>query len=221
MTLALHDINTLAADALEEHGWTQGEMEAEDGSLCLVGALRHCSPRPGDWLIAREVYRRLDHAEGWNDEKGRTEEEIVSWLRAHPVTDADLEATFGPHWEAIVRLVRRTASLTDEQANALYAVWDAAVDAARSAAWDAAKAAAWYAAWDAVETAAWYAARGDARSAAWDAARSAAWDAAKALVVADLVGQHGLTQDHVDTLLAPWVSVMGDPRDVVARRWDV
>lgn len=181
MTLALHDINTLAADALEEHGWTQGEMEAEDGSLCLVGALRHCSPRPGDWLIAREVYRRLDHAEGWNDEKGRTEEEIVSWLRAHPVTDADLEATFGPHWEAIVRLVRRAASLTDEQANALYAVWDAAVDAARSA----------------------------------------AWDAAKALVVADLVGQHGLTQDHVDTLLAPWVSVMGDPRDVVARRGDV
>jgi hypothetical protein len=29
--------------------------------------------------------------------------------------------------------------------------------------------------------------------------------------VRDLIGQHGFTQAHYDTLMAPWVSVMGDP----------
>ena len=45
------------------------------------------------------------------------------------------------------------------------------------------------------------------RSAAWDAVRSAAWDAARdtaqALVVADLVGQYGLTREHLDALTGP------------------
>ena len=59
---------------------------------------------------------------------------------------------------------------------------------------DAARAAAWDAAWDA----------------AWGAAWDAAWDAAWAAVVSDLVGHHGLTQEHVDTLMAPWVQVLGD-----------
>ena len=52
------------------------------------------------------------------------------------------------------------------------------------------------------------AARYAARSAAGDVAR----DAAGALVVADLIGEHGFTQDHFDTLTAPWFHVCGDPR---------
>lgn len=28
-------------------------------------------------------------------------------------------------------------------------------------------------------------------------------------MIADLVGQHGLTRSHIDTLMAPWVSVLG------------
>jgi hypothetical protein len=65
----------------------------------------------------------------------------------------------------------------------------AARDAARAAAWDAARAAAWDA----------------ARAAARDAARDAAW----ALVVYDLIGQHGFTQKHYNTLVGPWESVIG------------
>lgn len=200
---ALHDINTLAADALDEHGWTQGEMEAPDGSLCLVGALRACSPHPGDWLIARAVYQGLDHAEEWNDERGRTKAEVTDWLRAHPVSDAALEATFGPQWEAIVRLIRQAATLTRDQDAALRASWrDATGLDSGAVARTAARAAARAADRDAAMFAVWSVATGDA-----------SWAAADALVVADLVGQHGLTQDHIDTLLAPWVSVMGDPRD--------
>ena len=57
------------------------------------------------------------------------------------------------------------------------------------------------AAWDA----AWGAARGAARDAAW----GAAWDAARAIVVRDLIGTHGFTQAHYDTLTGPWRKVIG------------
>ena len=93
-------------------------------------------------------------------------------------------ATFGPNWEPIVALVRRAATLTPDETKQL--------DAARYAARDKAGHAAWYAAW--------YAAGAAAGAAAW------------ALVVADLVGEHGFTQDHFDTLTAPWFQVCGDPR---------
>ena len=49
--------------------------------------------------------------------------------------------------------------------------------------------------------------------AAWDAAWAAAWaaarDAAVALVVRDLIGQRGFTQDHYDTLTRTWRTVIG------------
>lgn len=200
----IHDINTLAADALDEHGWTQYEMESNDGSMCLVGALRHCSPQPGDWLIAREVYRHLGHGEDWNDAKGRTAEEVTAWLRTHPVADTTLETAFGPQWRAIVTLIRQAATMTREQARALGSAWG--TDNIRR----------WNTAADVVRKAAETTNRGNAEDAACDAASEAAanasTDAAKALSVADLVGQHGLTQNHIDTLLAPWISVMGDPR---------
>ena len=48
-----------------------------------------------------------------------------------------------------------------------------------------------------------------ARDAASDAAMGAAWDAATAAVVADLVGQYGLTQNHIDTLMKPWTDTLG------------
>ena len=57
--------------------------------------------------------------------------------------------------------------------------------------------------------AAWAAARAAARDAAWAAAAAAARDAAVALVVRDLIGQHGLTQDHYDTLTRTWRTVIG------------
>ena len=53
------------------------------------------------------------------------------------------------------------------------------------------------------------AARVAASVAASVAARVAARDAARALVVRDLIGQHGLTQAHYDTLTLPWRTVIG------------
>lgn len=156
----LYALPLKAAEYMAEHGWAQGTEKDDAGRVCLTGALRYCDPRPGDWLIARGVYRARGRAESWNDEKGRTADEVLSVLHAE-ITDADLADTFGPQWLEIVALVRRAAVLTPDEAKAL--------------------------------------------AAAGAAARAAAW----ALVVRDLIGQHGFTQEHHDTLTGPWSKVIG------------
>ena len=88
-----------------------------------------------------------------------------------------------PHGEAIDALLDTLHDLTDAEVEAM------------SAAWFAASFAAWYAARDA----AWDAALG----ATLVSARGTAQDAALALAVADLVGQHGLTREHLDVLTGP------------------
>jgi hypothetical protein len=182
-----------AADWIDTHGWVQGTERNAAGAVCLTGALRFCDLRPGDWLVAREVFRQRRHAEDWNDAKGRTKTEVQDYLRSVEIDDAELAKTFGPQWESIVALVRTAATITLQRGNELDAAWAAA----RDAAWAAARAAARDATWDA--------ARDAARDAAWDAAGDAAW----ALGVRDLIGQHGFTQAHYDLLTAPWVKVMG------------
>lgn len=198
---ALGPINVLAADWIDTHGWTQRVEQTPDGRVCLTGALRACSPQPGDWLIAREVYRRRDRAEEWNDAEGRTAPEVTGYLRSAQITDADLADTFGPQWEQIVALVRRAAVLTEDEARDLAGAWFAAESAdwsaTRSAAGSATRFAPWFAAWFAAESA--------ARTAAGDAVR----DAVGALVVRDLIGTHGLTQEHYDLMTRPWASVIG------------
>ena len=186
----------LAADKVAGH-WTQGAMSDGD-RMCLVGGLETCGLAPGEWLIARAVARRRGHGEQWNDEPSRTEEEVVGWLRtAQPITPGELADVFGPQWEHVCALVLRASRLNAVEGRELDAAGAAAWAAARDAAWDAARAAAWDA----------------ARAAAWDAAgvaaRAAAGAAARALVVRDLIGQHGFTQDHYDILARPWRAAIG------------
>ena len=210
----------LAATKVEGH-WTQ-DTQYDGDRMCLVGGLEMCGLAPGEWLIARAVARHRNHGELWNDADGRTEGEVVGWLRtAEPITPGELAEVFGPQWEPICALVLQTSRLTPDELVALRAAraaawaaaWDAAWDAAWAAAWaaarDAAGDAAWAAAWDAARDAARAAAWDAARAAAWAVARDAAWAAARALVVRDLIGSDGFTQDHYDTLTGPWRKVIG------------
>ena len=111
---------------------------------------------------------------------------------------------YGPQTTEIEALLDRVRNLTDDEAQALADAWDAVWDAC-DAAWVAACADAWDA-WVAAWDAAW-----DAWDAIWDVcdATRATRDVVLALVVRDLIGQHGFTQTHYDTLVAPWESVMG------------
>lgn len=198
-----------AARYIAEHGWTQGRMYAPDGSVCLTGGLLKAC-QPGDAHLLVQVYRFWGITEDWNDEDGRTKDEVLAVLD-RDVTEADLAATFGPQWEPIVGLVRRAAALTSDETNALAAAW--ASDAAWDATWDAT----WDAASDVKRAAAWYAAWAVARVAAWAAARDTVRGTALALVVRDLIGQHGFTQQHYDLLTTPWRQVIGPvhPDDAV------
>ena len=198
----------LAANKVEGH-WTQGAMHDGD-RMCLVGGLESCGLAPGEWLIARAVARHRDHGESWNDEKARTEADVVGCLRtAEPLTPAELADVFGPQWEQVCALVLRAERLTPDEAERSDAAWGAAWDAASDAAWYAALGAARGAAWDAALDAAWEAASG----AAWGATLDAAWDAAsgaaRALVVRDLISPNGFTQAHYDLLTRPWREVIG------------
>ncbi len=197
---------TAVIDNLKGREWIQGEEQRPDGAVCAHGAVMTCQGlRPGDAHIIRAVMRTKGLTEGWNDQSGRTKDEVIAKLGLLVgVTDEDLAETFGPSWALVVAVIRRAAVLTEDEARSLAAAQAAARDAAaRDAAWAAALAAARDAA-----------AQAAARDAAWDAA----WDAALAASVADLVGQHGLTQEHIDKLMAPWVQVLGtDWADGVAK----
>ena len=104
-----------------------------------------------------------------------------------------------PHAAAITALLDELGDLTDAEAKAMAA--------ARLATRAAAPVAEWGAAWRVMWTAADGARRGMTRVAVRDTALAiagpAARDAALALVVADLVGQYGLTREHLDTLTGP------------------
>nr|DAL34355.1 MAG TPA_asm: hypothetical protein [Caudoviricetes sp.] len=179
----------LAADYMRHVGWAQGAEVDADGHVCLTGALRLCSPVPGDGYLAREVFRRRGRAESWNDAPGRTADEVIDYLASSEITDTELEDTFGPQWREIVAQVRAISGASREQLDRLAAVWDAAGDAA----------------WDAAWAAAWAAARAAARDAAW----AAAWAAARALSIRDLIGTANYTQEMYELLTAPWRNVMG------------
>ena len=97
------------------------------------------------------------------------------------VEEVDPAIRFGPQGQHVGALIARAGVITAGEAEMLVAAWVAARDAARDA----------------------------ARVAAWVAARVAASDAALALVVRDLIGQHGLTQAHYDTITLPWRTVIG------------
>ena len=88
---------------------------------------------------------------------------------------------YGPQHEQVVALIERVQTLTAEEVTALGVAWDDP--------WGAARGAAWGAAW----TDAWY----------------AVGDAASALVVRDLIGQRGFTQERYDLLTGPWRTTIG------------
>jgi hypothetical protein len=197
-----------------EH-WVQRSW-GDGVSACLHGAIRRCQPIPGDAYLVEQVARRQGWGTDWNDDTSTKWPMVRERLARIEVTDADLADTFGPQWVAIVALVRRAAVLTADEAQRLaaaHAANAAANAAARDGSGDAAGAVARDA--KAAGDAAWAVARDAkaagvaARAAAQIAAQIAALDVAWALVMRDLIGQHGFTQVYYDVLTGPWRTVIG------------
>lgn len=200
------------ADRITADTWTPGWGDYKT-KTCLYGHVRQCDLRPGDEYLIAAVFNNGPGSMAWND-KQTSHIPVAKWARKAEITDGILAETFGPQWSNVIGLVRRLAVITEAENTMLKSAWSVAV----------ARDTPWHVAWSIVRSvardAARSAARDVARDAAWDAARGASGypvrheaDAAMALVVADLVGQHGLEQHHLDTLLAPVRQVLGDPLD--------
>ena len=139
------------------------------------------------------------------------ERQSVAW---RVVEEVDPSIRFGPQGPHVAALIARAREITGDEVEKFNAARDAARESARESARDAASKAAGVApgresAWIAASESAWVAASKAARVTASDAVWGAVWDAARALVVRDLIGQHGFTQAHYDTLTRTWASVIG------------
>lgn len=80
------DVLNAAADLIEENGWCQGWSEDSLGRHCTLGAVAAVGkPEPAEVITnAVEHLRRATGVVGvasWNDEDGRTKEEVVETLR--------------------------------------------------------------------------------------------------------------------------------------------
>jgi len=115
--------------------WAQGNYD-RGGRVCAHGAVlrQHCTP--GDEHMWRAVMWSKGLTERWNDETGRTVDQVISrFAEVRDATEADMEATFGTQWRAVRDMIRRAAVLTPDEADALSVAnphelaWSEALDA--------------------------------------------------------------------------------------------
>ncbi|MGY3341099.1 hypothetical protein ACVW0K_007292 [Streptomyces filamentosus] len=115
-----------AAAYLAEAGWTECTERDDAGRIGVEEAIRLCGPRSGDGhLLNVLLYQRGMGYWDTEEDKGVTQDEVVELLATTEITTADLEATFGPRWEAVVAMVRQVAALTNAQAQKIHTAWDA------------------------------------------------------------------------------------------------
>ena len=71
-----------AADYVEQYGWHQGDSGSTSQGICVVHAMvmaGGCMDHPG----YRRLYQHIGKAPSiWNDEPGRTKEEVIAKLRS-------------------------------------------------------------------------------------------------------------------------------------------
>lgn len=218
--LSVPDFFAAAADVMAARGWIQGTLNGPNGEVCEEGAVLRVVCTQGDQHLALAVLLLSGGGAIHNDQPGNTAEGSLSLLRSlGPITEADMSATFGPSWRAVRTLVRQAARATTKQADAVAqrpkAPWEHVLKSARranrEAAWTTANRAALHAAWSAV--------RAGFGSLAFEGSRRlrrVVRNTSLAVTLADLAGQHGLKQDDLDALRAPWADIFGDPLEVTA-----
>jgi hypothetical protein len=183
--------------------WTKGWGDRKTRT-CAHGAILRPCDTPGDAIIWSRWVSTTQLSMSDND-AAPDASYVVNKLKAVvDPTEADMEKMYGPQWAEVISLIRRAATLTAEEREALrkayaydvassYAAYDAAYAVASS---DASYDAAVYA-----EYAAYYA--------SYAAHAYVASRAARGIAMRHLIGTHGYTQAHYDALVGPWFSVVG------------
>lgn len=115
------------------------------------------------------------------------------------VEELDARQVFGPNADEVLAIIERAGTLTDDEAQKMYAAWDAL---AWQPAWEEAQDAAFKAAWDAARDAALRCACGTARSVSRGYAWEAVWDVVSAAMTRDLIDP-----EQYELLMSPWRTV--------------
>lgn len=84
------------------------------GRVRIDGAVRRSRDVVAAVLLDRVLIRR-GRSKEWNNAPGRTEEDVVAYLREVQVTDGEIAETVGPDWGAVQPFVERVAALSDEE----------------------------------------------------------------------------------------------------------
>lgn len=98
----IQDLLAKSADHVNEHGHHQFDMW-EGKACCIMGAPRMVSNEASYSHILRDVLAHLGYHEPWNDEPGRTKEEVVTALKVciPQMTPELMIEVYGPHWSEI------------------------------------------------------------------------------------------------------------------------
>lgn len=105
---------------IREHGWTRNTLGDELNGYCMYGAICRTG-LDGLHVVLRRLAMAKAHAsdlETFNDTIVLNKYQAMQSLD-FDITPAALEAVYGPHYEAVVGLIRQVAHLTYEQTAAL------------------------------------------------------------------------------------------------------
>jgi len=77
------DVLDAAADYIDQHGWTQGVFDDDEGHVCVREAINRTAPSILDAFRAASALMDAvgDGATNWNDADGRTQDEVTAKLR--------------------------------------------------------------------------------------------------------------------------------------------
>lgn len=119
MTQLTHILYTRLRQAqalIRECGWVQNRFgDATDG-YCITGAIR-ATGLDGLHVVLRRLvalHNGVEFVETLNDEQLINRFEAIQALDFRP-TEAMLEQAYGPHYDAVVGLIRQLSHLTDAQ----------------------------------------------------------------------------------------------------------
>jgi hypothetical protein len=101
---------------IREHGWVQHWAGDEQHGYCLTGALNRTG-RDGLHIVLRSLVALQledDDVELYNDTQMNNRFEAIQALDFAPTTTR-LYYAYGPHYEAVIGLIRQVAHLTERQ----------------------------------------------------------------------------------------------------------
>lgn len=103
---SIHAILIESANHIDKHGHHQFDMW-EDKACCIMGAPRMVKNEAAYSHIVRTLLAHIGYDEAWNDQPGRTKEEVVGALfeSTNAIDEQVLESVYGSEWKSILDLI--------------------------------------------------------------------------------------------------------------------